>query len=78
MSRGHVQQRRCEAGLRVEERRRIFRGEGWDGVWGNVGTSLALEISQSWFGLLLVPFDLQALWRQRLLEQCLSQQVQLV
>lgn len=52
MSRRHIQECRSNAGLRVEER---LCGEGWGGVWGNVGPRFALEISQSWFGLLLVP-----------------------
>lgn len=52
MSRRHVQQRRSNAGLRVEKR---LSGEGWDGVWGDVRTRLVLEISKCWFGLLLVP-----------------------
>lgn len=55
MGRGHIQQRGSGAGLRVEERCGVFSGERRDGVWGNVGPRLALEISQSWFGLLLVP-----------------------
>lgn len=52
MSRRHVQQRRSNAGLRVEK---WLSGEGWDGVWGDIRTRLVLEISKCWFGLLLVP-----------------------
>lgn len=55
MSRGHIEQCSCKAGLGVEERCRLFSSEGWDGVWGDVAPRLALQISQSRFALLLVP-----------------------
>lgn len=51
LSRGHIKQCCSNAGLRVEGLRR----EGWDGGGGNVRPRLALEVSKSWFSLLLVP-----------------------